>query len=118
MALYLGAADVFALPTLYDPMPNAALEALAAGLPVPRPRPVPARPNWYAWARTANASMLDIPGMAAALGRLLAASHDPAQQAAISAAARASVAHMSNETMAAELVALYRQLELPVATKL
>jgi UDP-glucose:(heptosyl)LPS alpha-1,3-glucosyltransferase len=28
------AADVFALPSLYDPMPNAALEALACGLPI------------------------------------------------------------------------------------
>lgn len=27
------AADLFALPSLYDPMPNAALEAIAAGLP-------------------------------------------------------------------------------------
>lgn len=31
---YYGAADFFALPTLYDPFPNAALEALACGLPV------------------------------------------------------------------------------------
>lgn len=31
---YYAAADVFALPTLYDPFPNAALEALACGLPV------------------------------------------------------------------------------------
>jgi UDP-glucose:(heptosyl)LPS alpha-1,3-glucosyltransferase len=31
---YYGVADCFALPTLYDPMPNAALEALACGLPV------------------------------------------------------------------------------------
>ena len=30
----LRAADLFVLPTLYDPMPNAALEALASGLPV------------------------------------------------------------------------------------
>jgi UDP-glucose:(heptosyl)LPS alpha-1,3-glucosyltransferase len=30
---YYGAADAFVLPTLYDPMPNAALEALACGLP-------------------------------------------------------------------------------------
>lgn len=30
----LHAADLFVLPTLYDPMPNAALEALASGLPV------------------------------------------------------------------------------------
>jgi UDP-glucose:(heptosyl)LPS alpha-1,3-glucosyltransferase len=28
------AADLFALPSLYDPMPNAALEALACGLPL------------------------------------------------------------------------------------
>jgi len=31
---FLGAADAFVLPTLYDPLPNAALEALACGLPV------------------------------------------------------------------------------------
>ncbi|MDX1486335.1 MAG: glycosyltransferase family 4 protein [Alphaproteobacteria bacterium] len=34
VATVLSAADVFVLPTLYDPMPNAALEALASGLPV------------------------------------------------------------------------------------
>lgn len=31
---WFAAADAFALPSLYDPMPNAVLEALAAGLPV------------------------------------------------------------------------------------
>ena len=31
---YLGAADAFVLPTLYDPLSNAVLEALACGLPV------------------------------------------------------------------------------------
>lgn len=31
---YYGAADVFVLPTLYDPLPNAVLEAMACGLPI------------------------------------------------------------------------------------
>ena len=31
---YYGAADAFVLPTLYDPCPNAALEAMACGLPI------------------------------------------------------------------------------------
>ncbi len=31
---YYGATDAFVLPTLYDPFPNAVLEALATGLPV------------------------------------------------------------------------------------
>jgi UDP-glucose:(heptosyl)LPS alpha-1,3-glucosyltransferase len=31
---YYGAADVFVLPTLYDPAPDATLEAMACGLPV------------------------------------------------------------------------------------
>lgn len=114
---YLGAADVFALPTLYDPMPNAVLEALAAGLPVLSSTSSGAAELVRLGANGARVDALDVAGMAAALAQLLAASHDPAQQAAQSAAARASVAHMSNEAMAAELVALYRQL-LPVGRKL
>lgn len=31
---YLGASDLFVFPSLYDPLPNSALEAAAAGLPV------------------------------------------------------------------------------------
>jgi len=31
---YYGAADAFVLPTLYDPLPNAAMEAMACGMPI------------------------------------------------------------------------------------
>jgi len=31
---YYGASDIFAFPTLYDPLPNVVLEAMATGLPV------------------------------------------------------------------------------------
>jgi UDP-glucose:(heptosyl)LPS alpha-1,3-glucosyltransferase len=34
MAALYGAADIFLLPTIYDPFSNACLEALATGLPV------------------------------------------------------------------------------------
>lgn len=107
---YLGAADVFALPTLYDPMPNAALEALAAGLPVLSSTSSGAAEMIRLGENGERVDALDIDGIAKALGRLIAISQDPAQQPAMAASARASVTHMSKEAMAGELVALYRQL--------
>lgn len=107
---YLGAADVFALPTLYDPMPNAALEALATGLPVLSSTSSGAAELIRLGENGERVDALDIDGIATALGHLIAISQDPGQQAAMAASARASIAHMSKEAMAAELVALYRQL--------
>ena len=110
VAPYLGAADAFALPTLYDPMPNAALEALASGLPVLASIQSGAAELIQLGQNGERVDALDIAGIAAALGRLLDASHDPARQASFAAGARASVAAMSQESMAAELIALYQQL--------
>ncbi|MDO6387158.1 MULTISPECIES: glycosyltransferase family 4 protein [unclassified Uliginosibacterium] len=110
VAPYLGAADVFALPTLYDPMPNAAIEALASGLPVLTSTSSGAAELVRLGENGERVDALDIPGMAAAAHRLLEAMHDPLRCSTFRNASRASVDTLSNEAMAAQLVALYRQL--------
>jgi UDP-glucose:(heptosyl)LPS alpha-1,3-glucosyltransferase len=100
---FYGAADVFALPTRYDPLPNAALEALACGLPVLT------TPNCGA------AELLD-----AGCGAVVAAGDVAAIAAGLDAlcssaalmrdVARGAVAHLDPAGMAAQLVALYAGL--------
>ena len=100
---FYGAADVFALPTRYDPFPNAALEALACGLPL-------------ATTTTCGAAEL----VTAANGAVVAAGDVAALAASLDAlceraplmrdAARASVAHLEVTTMATQLMALYSRL--------
>jgi UDP-glucose:(heptosyl)LPS alpha-1,3-glucosyltransferase len=104
-ALY-GAADAFVLPTLYDPMPNAALEALACGLPVVTSLQCGAREMITEGRNGFVTDALDHPGLTAALTELSA----PARADAMRAAARASVAHLSPDAMATQLVSLYRTL--------
>ncbi|MBI5793266.1 MAG: glycosyltransferase family 4 protein [Rhodocyclales bacterium] len=100
---FYGAADLFALPTRYDPFPNAALEALACGLPL-------------ATTTTCGAAEL----VTAANGLVVAAGDVAALAAGLDTlcdraplmrdAARASVAHLELTTMAAQLMALYSRL--------
>ena len=100
---FYGAADVFALPTLYDPFPNAALEALACGLPL-----VTTTTCGAAELVTAdNGAVIDAGDIAA-----LAASLDSlcGRAPAMREAARASVAHLELDTMAAQLMELYSRL--------
>ena len=100
---FYGAADVFALPTLYDPFPNAAQEALACGLPI-------------VTTCTCGAAELVTPAngavIAAGDAAALAASLDSlcTNAPAMRDAARASVAHLELSTMAAQLMALYSRL--------
>lgn len=101
-----GASDAFILPTLYDPLPNAALEALACGLPVVTTTQCGAREFITSGSNGFVVDALDRAGLVAALAELAA----PGRARAMAKAARASVAHLSQEAMAGELLALYRSL--------
>jgi UDP-glucose:(heptosyl)LPS alpha-1,3-glucosyltransferase len=102
---YYAAADSFALATLYDPFPNAALEAMACGLPVVTTTRCGAaeilREGESGFVRDA----LDIPGLAEALTRL-----DPETSARLGANAREAVAPFTPQRMAHEYLDLYRRL--------
>lgn len=101
-----GVADCFALPTLYDPMPNAALEALACGLPVVTTTTSGAAELLKAAASGSVVDALDVTALARELDAVLAGAHDPAAAATI----RASVEHLGLGAMAARLGELYRRL--------
>jgi UDP-glucose:(heptosyl)LPS alpha-1,3-glucosyltransferase len=100
---FYGAADVFALPTLYDPFPNAALEALASGLPL-----VTSTTCGAAELVTAANGRVVSAGDAVALAASLDSLCDRASE--MRDAARASVAHLDLTPMAGQLMALYAQL--------
>ena len=102
---FLAAADAFVLPTLYDPFPNAALEAMAAGLPVVTSTKCGAaevvREGESGFVRDA----LDIGGLAGCLDRL-----DPATARRMGEAAREAVSPLTPEAMGREYLALYERL--------
>lgn len=111
---HLAGADVFVLPSRFEGMPHALLEAMAAGLPI------------VATAVGANADFLedsvngllvapdDAAALAAAVARLLG---DPPLAARLGAAARqAAVGRYSVESMLEQILAVYWQaLTGPVA---
>jgi UDP-glucose:(heptosyl)LPS alpha-1,3-glucosyltransferase len=105
---WYGAADVFALPTLYDPFPNAALEALASGLPVVTSANCGAAElirdgeNGFVCRDS-----LDVTSLAEALRQTIA------HAGAWSGAARAAAEPYGIARMAGALTTLYRQLMDP-----
>ena len=108
---YYAAADSFVLATLYDPFPNAALEAMACGLPVVTTPTCGAaevvRDAHSGFVRDA----LDVPGIAAALDRL-----DPETARRMGLAAAEAVKPLTPEAMARQYLDLYDRLlarELP-----
>lgn len=102
---WYGAADCFVLPTLYDPFPNAALEALACGLPTivsdrcGAAELVRAGENGYV------CSALEDAALAQQMGMIAAAPAEPLRRHA-----RATAEPYNLAAMAERLVDLYREL--------
>jgi len=103
---YYALADAFVLATLYDPQPNAALEAMAFALPVVTTTSCGAAELVAEGASGYVRDALDVAGIAGALREL----EEPPRRQALGAAAREAVAPFTPEAMAREYVALYRRL--------
>ncbi|MDD5250230.1 MAG: glycosyltransferase family 4 protein [Rhodocyclaceae bacterium] len=103
---YYGAADVFCLPSLYDPMPNAALEALACGLPVVTSTTSGAAELIEAGRNGVVCDAFDDAALARALDELCR----PGAAAAMREASRAAVSALGTAAMTDLLAALYRSL--------
>lgn len=102
-----GAADAFILPTLYDPFPNACVEAMACGLPV-FTSPLCGAADWIT--HGANGwivDALDVEGYRRALAGWL---ERRGEWPAMRAAARAAAEPHTLAAMAAQLEALYTRL--------
>ena len=102
---YYAAADSFVLATLYDPFPNAALEAMASALPVVTTSHCGAAEMLTEGESGFVRDALDTSGLANALGRL-----DPSTAARMGANARDAVSPLAPDLMAREYLALYQRL--------
>jgi UDP-glucose:(heptosyl)LPS alpha-1,3-glucosyltransferase len=103
---YYAASDAFILPTRYEPLSNAVLEALACGLP-------------SIVSTQCGAAELVTPGVSgyvcdaldiATLSSKISDLARPGVAASMRPAARAAVAHLGIEAMSARLLTLYRSL--------
>lgn len=103
---YYGAADSLVLPTLYDPFPNVALEAMACGLPVVTSTKSGAAELIREGENGFVCDALDISGLAQHLGQLL----DPAVRKQLGGSARTTVEPLGLDTMTEKLLTLYREL--------
>ncbi|GAB0056208.1 Lipopolysaccharide core biosynthesis protein RfaG [Candidatus Magnetaquicoccaceae bacterium FCR-1] len=100
------AADAVVLPTLYDPFPNVALEAMAMGLPLVTTFKCGAVDLIDHGVNGLLGDALDL----ATLTRNLQSLDDAAYRVALGRAARETVVGLSLETMSARLMELYQGL--------
>ena len=103
---FYGSADAFVLPTLYDALSNAVLEALASGLPVITSDRCGAGELVRAHGAGAVCGARDIEAIAGAMRGML----DATSRQQASGHALAAVADLTPAAMAARLVALYETL--------
>lgn len=102
---YYAAADAFVLASLYDPQPNAALEAMACGLPVMTSTQCGAAELLVHGESGFVRDALDAAGFAADLDAL-----DGAAAPGMGLRARAAIEPYTPERMAREYLALYERL--------
>ena len=104
---YYGAADALVLPTLYDPFPNVALEAMASGLPVITSTTSGAAELIANGHNGYVCDALDTETLAAHLRAVVAA---PERHAALCEAARRTVEPLTLAAMSRQWLALYERL--------
>jgi UDP-glucose:(heptosyl)LPS alpha-1,3-glucosyltransferase len=102
---YHAASDSFALATLYDPFPNAAIEAMASGLPVVTTTQCGAAEMITEGETGFVRDALDVAGIASALEQL-----DPATAQRMGTNARDAVAALTPQSMAQQYLSLYKRL--------
>ena len=105
---YLGAADGFILPTLYDPFPNACVEALASGLPVLTSTTCGTAELIKEGKNGFTASALDIDAWSEIVSSWLTLWQHDSQ--ALTEQASNSVQHLTLENMSQQMNELYQNL--------
>jgi UDP-glucose:(heptosyl)LPS alpha-1,3-glucosyltransferase len=103
---FLGAADAFVLPTLYDPLSNAVLEALACGLPVITSQRCGAGELVVAHRAGSICDADDDVALAGAMERLV----DPREREEVAARAVGAVAALTPDAMTEKMLTLYGSL--------
>lgn len=106
VAPYCGAADAFVLPALYDPSPDATMEAMASGLPVV----VTTQSGAAALATAHDAGFVHDAHAAGAFAASMRTLLDPSLRQAMGARARDAVLPFSPATMTLKLVLVYKEL--------